>query len=94
MGFASSIKRIKPLMNEESKIKAIVKFCPSKFENHNPTKSFSCQQMFSSQRARLMLLSRRLKKKISGNYNAISIDRFSSRTKTQNDLWHFNNFFI
>ena len=46
MGFASSIKRIKPLMNEESKIKAIVKFCPSKLENHNPTKGSVVNRYF------------------------------------------------
>ena len=34
MGFAFSIKNIKPLVNEETRNKAIVKFRWSKFENH------------------------------------------------------------
>ena len=41
MGFAFSIKKIQPFMNEEPTNKAIATFCQSKFENHIPTKSFS-----------------------------------------------------
>ena len=79
-------------MNEKFTNKAIVKFCQSKFENHIPTKlSVFCQQILSLKRARLVLVSRRLKKNISDNDNAISIDRFSSKTKIWKDSWYFNN---
>ena len=39
-----------------------------------------------------MLVSRRLKERISGNYNAISIDKFSPKTKIRKYLWYFNDF--
>ena len=32
-----------------------------------------------------------LKERISGNYNAISIDRFSPKTKIRKYLWYFND---
>ena len=38
-----------------------------------------------------MLVSRRLKKNISHNYNTISINRFSSKTETWSDIWYFND---
>ena len=41
-----------------------------------------------------MLASRRLKKNISDNFNAISIDRFSSKTKIGKNSWYFSNSFL
>ena len=73
---------IEPVINEKTTNKALVKFYQSKFENHIPTKRYSLLSTeLSLQQARLMLASRRLKKNISDNFNAISIDRFSSKLK-------------
>ena len=69
-------------MNEKFTNKAIVKFCQSKFENHIPTKlSVFCQQILSLKRARLVLVSRRLKKNISDNDNAILLTDFPQKLK-------------
>ena len=38
-----------------------------------------------------MFVSRRLKKNTSDNYSAVSIDRFSLKTKTGDDSWCFNS---
>ena len=84
MGFSFSIKKDRAV--NERRNKAIVKFCQSKFENHISIKSFS----LLSTDAFIMLVSRRLKKNISDNYNAISVGRFSS-TKFGKDSWYFNN---
>ena len=96
MGFAFSIKKVEPFMNEETMNKAIVKFQQLKFEKHFLTKSFisllptdnfittsktyACEQETTDEHFRQLQF--------------FSIDKFSSKTKTGKNLWYFNNSFL
>ena len=67
-------------MSEETTNKAIVNFVSQNLKTISRQKvSVFCQQILSLHRGRLMLVSRRLKKNISDNYNTISVDKFSSK---------------
>ena len=72
MRFAFLIKNIKPFKNEGITKKAIIKFYQPKSEKHIPIERFSLLTTDTLQRARLMLVSRRLKKSISDKYNRFS----------------------
>ena len=78
-------------MNEETANKAIVKFCQSKFENHILIKSFSrlSRDTFITMN-KAYDCKQNIEEEHSDNYNAFSIDRFSSKNKTWRDSSYIN----
>ena len=63
----------------------------SKFENHITAKRFTFLSTYIFITTSKTYACQYKKKNISDNYNDISIDRFSSKTKTGKHSWYFSN---